>query len=347
MSTASTTITTGSAATIRPCWHGPERRPSSPRCTAWRPPRPRCCSITSATWSSGRRLLDAGCGRGGTSIMANARFGCQADGVSISRHRWSSPTTRPASRGVADKVRYHFRNMLDTGFEAGGRSRRSGTTRHHVRRPASAVRRALAAAGARRPLRRHHRLLQRRDRRPSKAVSQIDAALHLQHPPAQRLLQGAWRPTGSPRSTSSTSPPTPSRTGSCGSSPRWPPASRDRSSGLSRGQLPLPADRRRPDRLTYNSDRGPSPPGVGLDHLCSKGSVSLKVPWSQVWLLLSVSSSAIVARLGAGHDGIGSTRCGIGGWWRATRGCRRTTPTCRPGTVAASEFPQGTGLPPR
>jgi geranyl diphosphate 2-C-methyltransferase len=30
------------------------------------------------------RLLDAGSGRGGTAAMANARFGCRVDGVSIS-----------------------------------------------------------------------------------------------------------------------------------------------------------------------------------------------------------------------------------------------------------------------
>src|SRR5688500_15992999 len=30
------------------------------------------------------RLLDAGCGRGGTSIMAHERFGCRVDGISIS-----------------------------------------------------------------------------------------------------------------------------------------------------------------------------------------------------------------------------------------------------------------------
>jgi geranyl diphosphate 2-C-methyltransferase len=33
------------------------------------------------------QLLDAGCGRGGTSLMANRRFGCQVDGVSISEQQ--------------------------------------------------------------------------------------------------------------------------------------------------------------------------------------------------------------------------------------------------------------------
>ena len=65
----------------------------------------------------GDRLLDAGCGRGGSSIMANARFGCAVDGVSISEKQVAFANEQAKRRGVANKVRYHFRNMLDTGFE--------------------------------------------------------------------------------------------------------------------------------------------------------------------------------------------------------------------------------------
>ncbi|KAA9163635.1 methyltransferase domain-containing protein [Amycolatopsis acidicola] len=64
------------------------------------------------------RLLDAGCGRGGSSIMANRRFGCRVDGVSISRKQVDFANAEAESRGVSDKVRYHFRNMLDTGFDS-------------------------------------------------------------------------------------------------------------------------------------------------------------------------------------------------------------------------------------
>jgi geranyl diphosphate 2-C-methyltransferase len=67
------------------------------------------------------QLLDAGCGRGGTSIMANQRFGCQVDGISISERQVEFANEQARKRGVADKVRYHFRNMLDTGFETGVR----------------------------------------------------------------------------------------------------------------------------------------------------------------------------------------------------------------------------------
>jgi geranyl diphosphate 2-C-methyltransferase len=69
----------------------------------------------------GDSLLDAGCGRGGTSIMANARFGCQVDGVSISEQQVEFANDEAARRGVDNQVRYHFRNMLDTGFETGSR----------------------------------------------------------------------------------------------------------------------------------------------------------------------------------------------------------------------------------
>jgi geranyl diphosphate 2-C-methyltransferase len=67
------------------------------------------------------RLLDAGCGRGGTSIMANQRFGCQVDGISISEQQVEFANDQARKWGVADKVRYHFRNMLDTGFASGSR----------------------------------------------------------------------------------------------------------------------------------------------------------------------------------------------------------------------------------
>ncbi|GAA4064562.1 geranyl diphosphate 2-C-methyltransferase [Streptomyces shaanxiensis] len=69
----------------------------------------------------GDRLLDAGSGRGGTSFMANARFGCHVDGVSISEQQVAFASEQAEKRGVADKVRFHFRNMLDTRLETGSR----------------------------------------------------------------------------------------------------------------------------------------------------------------------------------------------------------------------------------
>ncbi len=62
------------------------------------------------------RLLDAGSGRGGTSIMANARFGCRVDGVTISQYQADFANDQAARRGIGDRVRFHLRNMLDTRF---------------------------------------------------------------------------------------------------------------------------------------------------------------------------------------------------------------------------------------
>ncbi|MFI5778026.1 geranyl diphosphate 2-C-methyltransferase [Nocardia sp. NPDC051570] len=65
------------------------------------------------------RVMDAGSGRGGTSFMTNARFGCQVDGVTISESQVEFANGQAAQRKVDDRVRFHFRNMLDTGFPSG------------------------------------------------------------------------------------------------------------------------------------------------------------------------------------------------------------------------------------
>jgi geranyl diphosphate 2-C-methyltransferase len=65
------------------------------------------------------RIMDAGCGRGGTSFMANQRFGCNVDGISISEEQVAFANEQARQRGVDDKVRFHLKNMLDTGFEPG------------------------------------------------------------------------------------------------------------------------------------------------------------------------------------------------------------------------------------
>jgi geranyl diphosphate 2-C-methyltransferase len=65
------------------------------------------------------RVLDGGSGRGGTSFMVNERFGCQVDGVTISEYQVQFANEQAAKRRVTDKVKFHFKNMLDTGFETG------------------------------------------------------------------------------------------------------------------------------------------------------------------------------------------------------------------------------------
>jgi geranyl diphosphate 2-C-methyltransferase len=69
----------------------------------------------------GDRLMDGGSGRGGTSFMANQRFGCQVDGVTISEYQVGFANDQAVVRDVTDKVRFHFENMLHTGFETGSR----------------------------------------------------------------------------------------------------------------------------------------------------------------------------------------------------------------------------------
>ncbi|HEX6405499.1 MAG TPA: geranyl diphosphate 2-C-methyltransferase [Pseudonocardiaceae bacterium] len=65
------------------------------------------------------RLLDAGSGRGGSSLMAHQRFGCRVDGVTISEYQVEFANSHAEQWGVANRVKFHFRNMLDTGFETG------------------------------------------------------------------------------------------------------------------------------------------------------------------------------------------------------------------------------------
>ena len=94
--------------------------------------------------------------------MANQRFGCQVDGVRISETQVEFANDQAAQRGVADQVRFHFRNMLDTGFETGSRQGiwTNETTMYvDLYQLFGEFARLLRA---RRPLRLHHRLLQRR-----------------------------------------------------------------------------------------------------------------------------------------------------------------------------------------
>lgn len=65
------------------------------------------------------RVLDGGSGRGGTSIMCNARFGCRVDGVSISSYQVGFANEQATRWSVSDRVQFHLKNMLDTGFEGG------------------------------------------------------------------------------------------------------------------------------------------------------------------------------------------------------------------------------------
>jgi geranyl diphosphate 2-C-methyltransferase len=52
--------------------------------------------------------------------VANLAFGCRVDGVSISEAQVAFANDQSAQRGVSDRVRFHLRNMLETGFPSGG-----------------------------------------------------------------------------------------------------------------------------------------------------------------------------------------------------------------------------------
>jgi geranyl diphosphate 2-C-methyltransferase len=70
---------------------------------------------------AGSRRRAGGSGRGGTSFMANQRSGCRVDGVSISEAQVDFANDQARQRGVADQVKFWYRNMLDTGFETASR----------------------------------------------------------------------------------------------------------------------------------------------------------------------------------------------------------------------------------
>lgn len=52
-------------------------------------------------------------------MVANLRYGCHTDGATISAKQADFANAQARKRGVDDKVRYHHRNMLDTGFTSG------------------------------------------------------------------------------------------------------------------------------------------------------------------------------------------------------------------------------------
>lgn len=64
-------------------------------------------------------LVDAGCGRGGSMVMAHQRFGCKVEGVTLSAKQADFANQRARELGIADHVRARVCNMLDTPLESG------------------------------------------------------------------------------------------------------------------------------------------------------------------------------------------------------------------------------------
>jgi geranyl diphosphate 2-C-methyltransferase len=65
----------------------------------------------------GDRVMDGGSGRGGTSFMLHDRFGARLDGVNFCEHHITFAERLAQRRGCADKVSFHYANMVNTPFE--------------------------------------------------------------------------------------------------------------------------------------------------------------------------------------------------------------------------------------
>ncbi|MFF2147093.1 geranyl diphosphate 2-C-methyltransferase [Kitasatospora sp. NPDC058190] len=64
-------------------------------------------------------LVDAGCGRGGSMVMAHQRFGCRVEGMTLSTQQADFGNKRASELGIGEFVRSRVANMLDMPFENG------------------------------------------------------------------------------------------------------------------------------------------------------------------------------------------------------------------------------------
>ncbi|MFI6284098.1 geranyl diphosphate 2-C-methyltransferase [Streptomyces sp. NPDC051018] len=64
-------------------------------------------------------VVDAGCGRGGSMVMAHQRFGCDVEGVTLSAKQADFANRRARELGIERSVRAGVCNMLDTPFVSG------------------------------------------------------------------------------------------------------------------------------------------------------------------------------------------------------------------------------------
>ncbi|MFG2720180.1 geranyl diphosphate 2-C-methyltransferase [Streptomyces sp. NPDC048416] len=67
----------------------------------------------------GATLVDAGCGRGGSMVMAHQRFQCKVEGVTLSAKQADFANQRARDLGIDSSVRARVRNMLDMPFATG------------------------------------------------------------------------------------------------------------------------------------------------------------------------------------------------------------------------------------
>ncbi|MBY8883639.1 methyltransferase domain-containing protein [Streptomyces sp. PTM05] len=64
-------------------------------------------------------LVDAGCGRGGSMVMAHQRFGCAVEGLTLSAKQADFANSRAEDLGIADHVHARVCNMLHMPFDTG------------------------------------------------------------------------------------------------------------------------------------------------------------------------------------------------------------------------------------
>ncbi|MFF3553897.1 geranyl diphosphate 2-C-methyltransferase [Streptomyces tsukubensis] len=64
-------------------------------------------------------LVDAGCGRGGSMVMAHQRFGCSVEGVTLSVKQADFANRRAKELGIEESVRARVCNMLGMPFATG------------------------------------------------------------------------------------------------------------------------------------------------------------------------------------------------------------------------------------
>jgi geranyl diphosphate 2-C-methyltransferase len=64
-------------------------------------------------------LVDAGCGRGGSMVMAHRRFACAVEGLTLSAKQADFANKRARELGIDDHVRARVCNMLDMPFATG------------------------------------------------------------------------------------------------------------------------------------------------------------------------------------------------------------------------------------
>lgn len=65
---------------------------------------------------AGARVLDAGCGIGGPAMYLAGPLGCTVEGLTLSAAQAARANEKAAAAGVADRARFHQRDVLDNGY---------------------------------------------------------------------------------------------------------------------------------------------------------------------------------------------------------------------------------------